>query len=80
MKRRTLIILTTILTFLTIFLGCKFFKRLRLDYNSEGNYFDENSSVVYHEQAKNIYGIITFLLLFLTLLTVWNLKKNINKT
>jgi len=47
-----------------------------MSYNSEGNYFDENSGVVYHQQAVNVFGVIALILFFLTILTVWKLKKS----
>ena len=75
MKKWLLIILTTILIFFTLLFAFIFYNRMILVYNSEGNYFDENSLVVYKEQAKIIYGIITFSLLFLTLFTVRILNK-----
>ncbi len=45
-----------------------------MDYNSEGTYFDNETLVVYNEQAVLVYGIITFILLTLTVVTTWNLK------
>jgi hypothetical protein len=48
-----------------------------MKYNPEGNYFDENSGVVYHEQAVLVFGIIAFFLFILTILTAWKLKANI---
>jgi len=77
MKKRTLIILTTILTVLTTVFGLTYLSRLRMKYNPEGNYFDENSGVVYHEQAVLVFGIIAFFLFILTILTAWKLKANI---
>lgn len=50
-----------------------------MDYNSEGTYFDENTLVVYNEQALVVYGITTFILITLTLMTTWKLKSIIKK-
>jgi hypothetical protein len=47
----------------------KFINRWTMPFNSEGNYFDENINVVYHEQSVFIYGVITILLLLVTALT-----------
>ena len=69
--------LTTILTVLTAVFSLTYLNRLKINYNSEGNYFDKNSGVVYHQQAVIIWGIIALALFFLTILTAWKLKKNI---
>ena len=69
--------LTTILIVLTAVFSLTHLNRLKMNYNSEGNYFDENSGVVYHQQAVIIWGIIALALFFLTILTAWKLKKNI---
>jgi hypothetical protein len=50
-----------------------------MNYNTEGNYFDENSAVVYHEQAVFVYGILAFVSLLVTTLTIWRLKVNLKK-
>lgn len=69
------LILTILFTVLTLLLSWTFFNRMRLNYNSDGNYFDENSGVVYHEQALIVYGILALVSLLLTVLTFWKLKK-----
>lgn len=79
MKKIILILLTIVLALLTIIFGWIFYNRIGMDYNSEGNYFDKNSLVIYKEQAAMIYGIISFILLTLTLLITWKLKSNIKK-
>ena len=78
MKIRILVILIILLLLTTLF-GWVFYVRIRMDYNSEGTYFDENTLVVYNEQALLVYGIITLILLTLTLLTTWKLKSVIKK-
>lgn len=78
MKNWTLKILTTFLTILTTIFGWTFYCRYKMDYNSEGNFFDEKSDVVYYEQAVFVYGFIAFIFLCLTILTFWKLKKGIN--
>lgn len=71
--------MTIVLALLTIIFGWTFYNRIGMDYNSEGNYFDKNSLVVYKEQAVMIYEIISFILLTLTLLITCKLKSNIKK-
>jgi hypothetical protein len=46
--------------------GWIFFYRLSLPYNSEGRYFDEEKSLVYHQQVVWVYAIIFFLLLVIS--------------
>ncbi len=48
-----------------------FVNRLLLNYNLEGNYFDENSAVVYHSQAVLVFGILALLFLISTLIFVY---------
>ena len=68
-------ILTIILALVTLFIAIVFVSRLTLSYNSEGSYFDENSSTVYHEQAVIVYGLLFFCGLALTRLTFYKTKK-----
>ena len=63
-------ILITFLTILTTIFCWTFYSRLKFDYNSEGNYFDEKNVVVYHEQAVFVYGTIAFVLFCLTFLSL----------
>ena len=79
MKKWTLVILTIFTSVLTFIFSLTFFNRIRMNYNTEGNYFDENSAVVYHEQAVFVYGILAFVLLLVTTLTIWRLKVNLKK-
>ena len=79
MKNWTLIILTIILTVLTTVFCMTYFNRLSMEYNSEGNYFEENSGVVYHEQAVLVFGTIAFILFLLTILIAWKLWTTIFK-
>lgn len=74
MKAKILILLLVILAILTAFFSWSFYTRIKMDYNSEGNYFDDETLVIYNEQAVFVYGIITFILLTLTVVTTWNLK------
>ena len=79
MKKWTLVILTIFTSVLTFIFSLTLFNRIRMNYNTEGNYFDENSAVVYHEQAVFVYGILAFVSLLVTTLTIWRLKVNLKK-
>lgn len=74
MKAKILILQLIVLVLLTTLFSWSFYIRIRMDYNSEGTYFDKNTLVVYNEQAVLVYGIITFILLTLTVVTTWKLK------
>lgn len=74
MKAKILIPLLIVLVLLTALFSWSFYIRISMDYNSEGTYFDKNALVVYNEQAVLVYGIITFILLTLTVVTTWKLK------
>lgn len=71
-----LISLTVIVSCLTLLFITTFFKRLRLPYNSEGRYFDENASLVYHQQAVFFYGLLAAVFIGLTLLIAYTTKKH----
>ena len=71
MKRTILVICTTVITAIAILFISEFTNRLTLNYNSEGNYFDESSSIVYHTQAVFVYGILSVLLIGLTSLLLY---------
>lgn len=68
-------ILTIILALATLVIAIIFVSRLTLSYNSQGSYFDENSSTVYYEQAVIIYGLLFSSGLVLTLLTFNKTRK-----
>lgn len=68
-------LLLAILLLLFIFNGYFFLKTYHLPYNDQGRYFDEESSLVYHEQSVPIYGFSTFILL---LLLIWVTKWMLN--
>lgn len=74
MKAKILILLLVILAILTALFSWSFYTRIRMDYNSEGTYLDKDSLVVYNEQAQIVYGLITLILIILTLLTTLKLK------
>ena len=76
MKKWLLSILVFILGFSTTMLGWNLLITMDRNYNSEGNYFDYKEGVVYNEQGIMVYGILTFLMLLLTLLVAWKLIKS----
>ena len=74
MKNKILTILVIILAILTVLFSWCFYIRIRMNYNSEGNYFDKETLIVYDEQAIIVYALIAFIFLTLTLLTAFKLK------
>lgn len=60
--------LLVILLLLFTFNGLSFLKAYHIFYNEGGRYFDEESSLVYHEQSVLGYGFSTFILF---LLLIW---------
>ena len=67
-----LLLLLTVLTTISVWI---FMERYKLPYNSEGCYFDEANAIVCHKQAVEVFGIISFILLLLTITTVvWIIK------
>lgn len=46
-----------------------------MDFNEEGKYFDENSLVVYEEQSKEVFGILSIVL---SVITYFIIKKATN--
>lgn len=69
---------TVILLVLTILVGRTFLNRWTMPFNYEGNYFDQNINVVYHEQSVLIYGIATFFLAMLTVFIAFLARKKSN--
>jgi hypothetical protein len=67
--------LTVVLVLVTLILTYTFIASLTLTYNSEGNYFDESSMVVYHKQDIEAYGFFTFVTVILTSLAIYKTKK-----
>lgn len=67
MKKFVFSILSLFTISITTILIITFVKRLNMDFNSEGRYFDEDLLVVYEEQSKMVYGFLSFLFLMLSL-------------
>jgi len=57
-----------------------YIQRVNLDYNSEGLCFSPEESVVYHEQAKVVYGFLALLGLVLTRIIIKRKPQNANRT
>lgn len=51
-----------------VIFGMLWIHRARMDYNSEGRYFDEESLTVHDESAVTAYATLTLVLLVLSLL------------
>jgi len=80
MRKVILPIITIILAGLTVLASVTFINRWGLPYNSEGNYFDESSAVVYHEQSVLVYGTAATVLLLLTVLPGYMTAKKFRAT
>lgn len=72
-----LVISTTFSTILAIVFLMIFIDRLILPYNSEGNYFDQKDLVVYHQQSIVAYGLLTFIFLTTTIISIYFMMKKI---
>jgi len=70
-------ILTLVFVLLTIIISNAFFNRMKMPFNSEGNYFDENAGIVYHQQSVMAYGIMAFILLATSVFLVFIFAKNL---
>lgn len=74
-----ILVLYFILVLLTALFSWELYVRLKMDYNADGNYFDENTMVTYTEQAKLVYGIITAILWTMTFFATPKLMSIFNK-
>jgi hypothetical protein len=70
MKKKLVLIGIMILSVLILIFGYLFVESLFMPFNSEGNYLDESTMTVYHQQQKEVYGIITFSLFILVITLV----------
>lgn len=75
MKKIVLSILSLLFLSITIILIITFIKRLDMRFNEEGKYFDEDSLVVYEEQSKEIFGILSIIF---SIITYFIINKTIN--
>ncbi len=55
-----------ILGLFTAFFIWIYIQKVNLDYNLEGRFFSPEDGVVYHQQSKEVYGILALLGLILT--------------
>ncbi|MCL9804203.1 hypothetical protein NAT51_01610 [Flavobacterium amniphilum] len=69
MKKMIVAFFLTVLIVMAIFSICVFIDRLGMPFNAEGHYFDESSGVTYQEQSVSVYGVLSALLVLLTLVT-----------
>ena len=60
MKNRKHVILIA-MVLITIFCAWNYIQRAHLEYNTQGSYFSTEDAVVYYEQTKEIYGILSIL-------------------
>ncbi len=68
------------LLLLTATSGFEFFFRLRLPYNETGRYFDENNSVVFHDDAIPVFGgLFSFSLIALIVVILRGCKNYCSK-
>lgn len=61
---RYTIILTIAL--ITSFCICNYIERVSFDYNTQGRFFSLEDGAVYHEQTKEVFGVLTLLGVFTT--------------
>ncbi|MEZ4851687.1 MAG: hypothetical protein R3B93_24360 [Bacteroidia bacterium] len=61
-----LYILTSIIGLITSLFIWIYIQRVNIDYNSESRFFSPEDGVVYHEQARDVYGVFALLGLILT--------------
>ena len=60
---KILTIASAVVTFIFIWL---YLNLTKLPYDIEGRYFDEEEAIVYHEQTKELYGLLVLAGLLLT--------------
>jgi TRAP-type C4-dicarboxylate transport system permease small subunit len=68
-------ILTLIVGLITVFFTWTYIQRANFDYNSEGRFFSADDQIVYSQQAKELYGILTIIGLILTVILLLKLIK-----
>ena len=70
------VVMTSILTGLTsLLLIWLAVQRSNLNYNSEGNYFDESTSTVYHEHSVISYSVLAIVAVLVTILLTLGVSK-----
>ncbi len=69
MARTILRTLTLLALLASVGFGLLWLDRVRLDYNSEGRYFDERAGVVFDISAVMVYGTIALFMAILGALT-----------
>jgi len=75
MKKLALQCSVTLIGFLTAIFLFISVDRLRMNYNEQGVYFDEETATTYYSQALEVYCGITAVLLLLTILLLFWMRK-----
>ena len=73
------LVILVLLMFLMVFFSWEFFTRYNLPYNEMGRYFDEENSVVIHEQTLPFFGFLALLFLVLSVVSAFWIFKTIKK-
>lgn len=79
MKTIIFTILNIILSILFILFALFFIQSISFEYNSDGNYFDENSMVNYHQQSILVYGMLTLFTLLIIFFINYHKIKGVKK-
>jgi len=69
-------IVTLLIGFTTAFCIWMYIQRANLNYNANGKYFSIQDGVVYHEQTKEVYGMLSILGLILIGILIYKWVKN----
>ncbi|HOY39195.1 MAG: hypothetical protein KBB11_02330 [Bacteroidales bacterium] len=78
--KKLILILTSLTGLLSAFFIWLYVQRASLDYNDEGRIFCAENGVVYHEQAKEVYGILALLSIMVTgILVIVIIKRKLHK-
>ena len=72
-------IIIVIIGLLTSFFIWSYIQRSKFVYNTESTFLSPEDGVVYHEQAKEVYGILALIGLMVTGITLYALIKNLNE-
>ena len=70
-RRKIAWIIATGLGLLSLLFSSVAIQRFQMPYNTEGNYFDEETQIVYHQQSVIVYVILTVVLLGVTIFVLY---------
>lgn len=65
---------------LSVLFGLLWDERSRMDFNTEGRYFDEATLVVHEESSKLAYGTLSLIFLALTLVLLAYVQRNAKRS